>query len=463
MGSRVYLACSASGQGFLAGRRGSGAPPPTGARRRRWPTRPRAPGPRPRTTSGGRLLVDAPVDLELGRRARAGRALARVRAILGRTSAMNACPPKPGCTVMHRIRSASARKGSMASYGVSGLMARPARSPSALASPAARRCRPPRRGPCSRRPRPGGTTRGKSPGLVIIRWQSKNSPECRRSDSHHGRADGQVGHEVAVHDVDVQPVGLGSHLAHRLGQAAEVGRQHRRGDPQHPPRAYRCSPPRPRVSRPAPPAHHATSPRPASDASRPAAPRRARARPAPVPTTVVAQRPPGAPARRRRRRSAPGGPRRRARGGARPETSSTPGRGAPRARAPWRDGPSRAGARPGRASRRRSVAVLGRAGGPRASTPWARTSTSSRRPDHRQPVGERADVLVGRRWSHAPRPGPARCRGPPPGRIRHTPVSSSPARTARSTGAAPRHRGRSEKCTFTMGSASRTRAGTRRP
>ena len=31
----------------------------------------------------------------------------------------------------------------------------------------------------------------------------------------------------------------------------------------------------------------------------------------------------------------------------------------------------------------------------------------------------------------------------------HTPVSVSPARIARSTGAAPRQRGSSEKCTFT--------------
>src|SRR5208283_4959418 len=37
---------------------------------------------------------------------------------------------------------------------------------------------------------------------------------------------------VAVHDVDVQPVGDRCHLAHRLGQIAEVGREHRGGDLQ---------------------------------------------------------------------------------------------------------------------------------------------------------------------------------------------------------------------------------------
>src|SRR5438270_5768693 len=47
--------------------------------------------------------------------------------------------------------------------------------------------------------------------------------------------------------------------------------------------------------------------------------------------------------------------------------------------------------------------------------------------------------------------------------IRQTPVSLSPARMARSTGAAPRQRGRSEKCRFTMGSRSRTWGRMRRP
>jgi len=40
--------------------------------------------------------------------------------------------------------------------------------------------------------------------------------------------------------------------------------------------------------------------------------------------------------------------------------------------------------------------------------------------------------------------------------IRHTPVSASPASTARSTGAAPRQRGSSEKCEFTIGTSAST-------
>jgi hypothetical protein len=38
--------------------------------------------------------------------------------------------------------------------------------------------------------------------------------------------------------------------------------------------------------------------------------------------------------------------------------------------------------------------------------------------------------------------------------IKQTPASASPARIARSTGAAPRQRGSSEKCRFTNGSSS---------
>ncbi len=47
---------------------------------------------------------------------------------------------------------------------------------------------------------------------------------------HDRRADRDVGDEVPVHDVDVQPVRGGCHLAHLLGQHAEVGRQHGGGD-----------------------------------------------------------------------------------------------------------------------------------------------------------------------------------------------------------------------------------------
>ncbi len=47
--------------------------------------------------------------------------------------------------------------------------------------------------------------------------------------------------------------------------------------------------------------------------------------------------------------------------------------------------------------------------------------------------------------------------------MRQTPVSWSPARMARSTGAAPRQRGNNEKCRFTIGVCSSSRTGMMRP
>src|SRR5712691_86778 len=44
----------------------------------------------------------------------------------------------------------------------------------------------------------------------------------------HGRADGDVGHEAAVHHIDMDPIGLGSvDGAHLLAQSGEIGSQYR--------------------------------------------------------------------------------------------------------------------------------------------------------------------------------------------------------------------------------------------
>ena len=46
---------------------------------------------------------------------------------------------------------------------------------------------------------------------------------------HHCRAKGDVGHEMPVHHVDMNPVGTGGiDRAHFLAQAGEVGRKDRR-------------------------------------------------------------------------------------------------------------------------------------------------------------------------------------------------------------------------------------------
>ena len=48
---------------------------------------------------------------------------------------------------------------------------------------------------------------------------------------HHLRAEAQIGHEVAVHDIEMDPVGAGGvDRAHLLAQPREVGGQHGRGD-----------------------------------------------------------------------------------------------------------------------------------------------------------------------------------------------------------------------------------------
>ena len=53
----------------------------------------------------------------------------------------------------------------------------------------------------------------------------------RADGAHDRRADGDVGHEVAVHDVDVDPVGAGGiDGADLLAERGEVGGENRRGD-----------------------------------------------------------------------------------------------------------------------------------------------------------------------------------------------------------------------------------------
>ena len=48
---------------------------------------------------------------------------------------------------------------------------------------------------------------------------------------HHIRADGDVGNEMAVHDVDMDPVGAGGiDRAHFLAELGEIGGEDRRGD-----------------------------------------------------------------------------------------------------------------------------------------------------------------------------------------------------------------------------------------
>ena len=48
---------------------------------------------------------------------------------------------------------------------------------------------------------------------------------------HHGGTDGEVGHEMAVHDVDVDPIGSGLlDLRHLFSEPGEIRREDRRGE-----------------------------------------------------------------------------------------------------------------------------------------------------------------------------------------------------------------------------------------
>ena len=57
-------------------------------------------------------------------------------------------------------------------------------------------------------------------GLSIMRWQSRGTDRRLAQALHDRQADRQIGHEVRVHDIHVQPVGV----AHGLGLFAQPGK-----------------------------------------------------------------------------------------------------------------------------------------------------------------------------------------------------------------------------------------------
>ncbi len=65
-------------------------------------------------------------------------------------------------------------------------------------------------------------------GSAIIRWQSSGRRVASRSERHDRRAERDVRHEMAVHDVQVDDVALPPlDLGERLGEAREVGGEDR--------------------------------------------------------------------------------------------------------------------------------------------------------------------------------------------------------------------------------------------
>src|SRR3569623_1425164 len=105
-------------------------------------------------------------------------------------SGMKFWPPKPGFTLITRIRSTLSMTCTRADTGVAGLSATPAFLPSARIA-------------CSE----------------------------RRQPLHEDRPERDVGHEMAVHDIDMDVVGpRGLDSADFLAQPREIGGQYRRRD-----------------------------------------------------------------------------------------------------------------------------------------------------------------------------------------------------------------------------------------
>ncbi len=202
MGSRVYRR---SRQGFLAGHPDPVRRLPRTRRRRRWRTRPRGYGPPPARPGAAVSSSIPPSTSSSAPRPRRSSSCTGA-GDLGQDLGHERLAPEAGVDGHARGPGrTSARYGSMASKGVSGLIASPARRPSPLAwsnraavSPTSTWTVQPS-APASRNasrivPRVGHHQ-------VAVEEQTGVSAQRR----HHRWADGEVGDEVTVHDVDVEP------------------------------------------------------------------------------------------------------------------------------------------------------------------------------------------------------------------------------------------------------------------
>ena len=151
--------------------------------------------------------VDAAVDLDLARRGRGRRSPCGRRATLSSTSGMNGCPPQPGFTLITSRRSIWSRYGSTVSTGVGGLSTRP---DAHVARPqlVEQRARVAELDVHDAAVGAGvGEVGEQHAGVVDHEVAVEEQVGVRAQRLHHRRADGEVGHEVAVHHVDVQEVG----------------------------------------------------------------------------------------------------------------------------------------------------------------------------------------------------------------------------------------------------------------
>ena len=149
---------------------------------------------------------------------------------------MNACPPKPGSTVMIRTMSSSSAYGSSADSGVAGLTARPAARPAARIALQGRRDRLVDLDVERDRVAAGvevlvDVAAGLADHQVGV--ERDLGPRPQRLDRL--RAERQVRDEVGVHDVEVDAIRAGTgHAPNGVGEVAEVGVEDARGDARAP-------------------------------------------------------------------------------------------------------------------------------------------------------------------------------------------------------------------------------------
>ena len=158
----------------------------------------------------------------------------RSAAILASCEGRNACPPNPGLTVITSTMSASSSSQATASTGVAGFSTTPARLPSARMA-CSERCGCGPASGCRHDVVGAGLGEGGEVGIGRADHQVhvERQARVRAQRLQHQRAEAEVGDEMAVHDVQVQPVGAGGlDRLDLVAQAGEVGGQQAGGDGQ---------------------------------------------------------------------------------------------------------------------------------------------------------------------------------------------------------------------------------------
>ncbi len=160
-------------------------PPLDPARRARRTGHCRSPAPRPPAACAAPIVSRfTPPSTAIGSERPLRSVSSRSHASLGSTSRMNACPPKPGWTVITSSRSTASRNGSTASAGVSGLMAIPACRPAWRIAPMTRAASSSASTWKTIRSLPARAKRSTYwSGALIIRWAWNGRTECGRRAS----------------------------------------------------------------------------------------------------------------------------------------------------------------------------------------------------------------------------------------------------------------------------------------